>query len=86
MVKKRNSEENRNASKSSQAEPQVPCAPAAPAPGYAASKGAPPSNTAPANYIDGSTCIFRTGIDSLYLSWAGMLELYPIRRTGGSQK
>jgi hypothetical protein len=74
MVKKRNSEENRNASKSSQAEPQVPCAPAAPAPGYAASKGAPPSNTAPANYIDGSTHVFRTGIDSLYTSYSGTLS------------
>ncbi len=38
------------------------------------SPGAPPSNTAPANYMDGSTRIFRTGIDSLYLSWAGMLS------------
>lgn len=38
------------------------------------SPGAPPSNTAPANYIDGSTRIFRTGIDSLYLSWSGTLR------------
>jgi hypothetical protein len=36
--------------------------------------GAPPSNTAPANYIDGSTRIFRAGIDSLYLSWSGTLS------------
>jgi hypothetical protein len=38
------------------------------------SAGAPPSNTAPANYIDESTRIFRTGIDSLYLSWSGTLN------------
>lgn len=39
-----------------------------------ASPGAPPSNTAPANYIGQSTCIFLTGIDSLYLSWTGTLH------------
>ncbi len=35
-------------------------------------QGASPSNTAPANYID--TQILRTGIDSLYLSYAGELR------------
>ncbi len=58
-----------------QAEPQVSCAPAANASGSDTSPGAPPSNTAPANYIDGPTRIFRTGIDSLYLSWSGTLSL-----------
>jgi hypothetical protein len=57
-----------------QAEPQVSCAPAANASGSDTSPGAPPSNTAPANYNDGSTRIFRTGIDSLYLSWTGTLS------------
>ncbi|NNK98494.1 MAG: replication initiation factor [Xanthomonadales bacterium] len=57
-----------------QAEAQTRRAPAAPASVSNASKGAPPSNTAPANYIDESTRIFRTGIDSLYLSWSGTLS------------
>ena len=56
-----------------QAEAQACHAPSAPAPGSDTSTGAPPSNTAPANYIDGSTRIFRPGIDSLYLSWSGTL-------------
>ena len=57
--------------------PEAPCdsmtALAAPSLGTS-SKGAPPSNTAPANYTDESTHIFRTGIDSLYLSWSGTLS------------
>jgi hypothetical protein len=55
----------------SQAEALSP-APAAPAPGSIASKGAPPSNTAPPNCMDG-TYIIRTGIDSLYISHKGVL-------------
>jgi len=37
--------------------------------------GAPPSNTAPANCIVGETTILRTGVDSLYLSFHGQLDL-----------
>lgn len=53
---------------------QMQSVPAAPAPGIGpAPPGAPPSNTAPANYMDGQTTIFRAGIDSLYISWPGSL-------------
>jgi hypothetical protein len=73
MVKNRNSEKNTNTGMQPQAEPQVPCAPAAPALGYDASKGAPPSNTAPPNCIYGSSLI-RCGVDSLYISHRGSLN------------
>lgn len=56
-----------------QAEAQTDSAPAAPAPGSDTSKGAPPSNTAPANCIYGEHRILRTGVDSLYLSFKGDL-------------
>jgi len=56
------------------AEAQSLCAPAVPALDCDTLKGAPPSNTAPANYIDESTHVFRTGVDSLYLSWSGTLN------------
>jgi len=56
-----------------QAEAQAHRAPAAPAPGSTASKGAPLSNTAPANCIDGQHRILRAGVDSLYLSFKGDL-------------
>lgn len=52
----------------------APAAPTAHQPDSITSKGAPLSNTAPANYIDDPTRIFRTGIDSLYLSWSGSLN------------
>ncbi|RKZ03598.1 hypothetical protein DRQ25_17665, partial [Candidatus Fermentibacteria bacterium] len=38
------------------------------------SPGAPPSNTAPANSVDGDSKILRAGIDSLYLSYSGNLR------------
>jgi hypothetical protein len=47
-------------------------APAAPAPGSTASKGAPPSNTAPPNCNNWSRLI-RCGVDSLYVSHKGVL-------------
>jgi hypothetical protein len=37
------------------------------------SRGAPPSNTAPTNDISSHTSIIRSGIDSLYPSWSGVL-------------
>jgi hypothetical protein len=36
--------------------------------------GAPPSNTAPANSIDGESTVLRAGVDSLYLSFSGGLH------------
>ncbi|KAA9130883.1 hypothetical protein F3N42_11010 [Marinihelvus fidelis] len=55
---------------------QNPSGPAAPsAHTETVSEGAPLSNTAPSNYIDCETKVFRTGIDSLYLSWSG--DLFP---------
>lgn len=38
------------------------------------SPGAPPSNTAPANCIDGEITILRSGVDSLYLTFHGELK------------
>ena len=59
--------------------PEVPCdsvtALAAPSLG-SRSRGAPPSNTAPANCIDGKHHILRSGVDSLYLSFKGDLFKY----------
>jgi hypothetical protein len=74
MVNSRNLGQDRNPSKRMKAEAQCFHAPAPSALGSDASKGAPPSNTAPANYIDSSAHIYRTGIDSLYLSWSGTLS------------
>ena len=75
MIKSTQNPRHKGERAETQAEAQTRRAPAAPALGSIASKGAPPSNTAPANYIDESTRIFRTGIDSLYLSWSGTLSL-----------
>lgn len=40
------------------------------------SRGAPPSNTAPANYTnpDNGTRVLRYGVDSLYLTYRGLLD------------
>jgi hypothetical protein len=74
MVKHSNSDKSKNSSTQAEAAMQNFCAPAELVPGSGSSKGAPPSNTAPANYVDDSTCIYRTGIDSIYLSWSGKLS------------
>ena len=64
-----------NHSKRAKAQAEATChlVPAAPALDHGNSKGAPPSNTAPANCIDGIHHILRTGVDSLYLSFKGDL-------------
>jgi len=74
MVKNRNSVQDRKVCAGTQAEAQAHRAPAAPAPGSDTSKGAPPSNTAPANCIDDQNMIIRAGVDSLYLSFVGDLS------------
>jgi len=68
-----NQDKKKPRSAETQAEAQTYRAPAAPAPGYEASKGALPSNTAPANCIDGQNTVLRSAVDSLYLSFMGSI-------------